>query len=480
MHPGDFYITSPCTFSDTFYNKSVIIRKEGAILNKTNSSMLTGPLLPNIVRYTIPIILTSLLQLLFNAADLIIVGRFCGSVSVAAVGATGSITNLLVNFFIGLSVGAGVTVAHALGSQEDTVVHNTVHTALPTALVSGIFLTIVGVSFSKTFLHWMGTPETVLPLSTLYMQIYFGGITFTMVYNFSAAILRAAGDTKSPLIYLTIAGIVNVVLNVIFVTVFHMNVAGVALATTISQGISAILVVRNLMKRTDACHLSFKSMGFHRQQLSKMLRIGLPAGMQSSLFSISNVLIQSSINSFGDVFMSGNAAAGNIEGFVYVSLNAFHQTAVNFMGQNAGARQYKRVSRTLWICLCCAAVVGLALGSLAYCFGPSLLSLYITDSQEAISYGMLRLSIICLTYFLCGLMDVSTGALRGLGESFIPMVISVLGVCGIRIGWIYTIFQIPQFHTPQCLYISYPVSWTVTFLFQMAAFFMVYRKLKRE
>ena len=442
--------------------------------------MLTGPLLPNIILYTIPIILTSLLQLFFNAADLIIVGRFCGSVSVAAVGATGSITNLFVNFFIGLSVGAGVTVAHALGSREDTVVHNTIHTALPTALVSGIFLTVVGISLSGTFLRWMGTPENVLPLSTLYMQIYFAGITFTMVYNFSAAILRAAGDTKSPLIYLSFAGVVNVVLNVIFVTMFHMNVAGVALATTISQGISAILVVRALMKRTDACHLCLREMKFHQPQLIKMLRIGLPAGIQSSLFSISNVLIQSSINSFGDVFMSGNAAAGNIEGFVYVSLNAFHQTAVNFMGQNAGARQFKRVSRTLWVCLGCATVVGLALGSLAYCFGPSLLSLYITDSQEAIGYGMLRLSIICLSYCLCGLMDVSTGALRGLGESFIPMVISVLGVCGIRIGWIYTIFQIPRFHTPQCLYISYPVSWTVTFLFQMGAFFLVYRKLNRE
>ena len=449
-------------------------------MKRLNNSMLSGPLLPNIILYTIPIILTSLLQLLFNAADLVIVGRFCGSVSVAAVGATGSITNLMVNFFVGLSVGAGVTVAHALGSREDLMVHNTVHTALPTALVSGVVLTIVGVSFSGTFLQWMGTPDTVLPLSSLYMQIYFAGITFTMVYNYCAAILRAAGDTKSPLIYLSFSGIVNVVLNVIFVTVFHMNVAGVALATTISQGISAVLVMRALMKRTDACRLELKKMRFHKIQLVKMLRIGLPAGIQSSLFSISNVLIQSSINSFGDVFMSGNAAAGNIEGFIYVSLNAFHQTAVNFMGQNAGARQYKRVSQILWICLGSVAVVGVALGSLGYFFGPSLLSLYITDSQEAIGYGMLRLSIICLTYWICGLMDVSTGALRGLGESFIPMVISVLGVCGIRIGWIYTIFQIPQFHTPQCLYISYPVSWTVTFLFQMGAFFLVYRKLRKE
>jgi len=449
-------------------------------MRKQSRTMLEGPLLPSIISYTIPIILTSILQLLFNAADLVVVGRFCGSISVAAVGATGSITNLMVNFFIGLSVGAGVTVAHAIGSREEEAIHNTVHTAMPMALLSGIVLTFIGVVFSEQFLHMMGTPDNVLPLSSVYMQIYFAGITFTMVYNFCAAILRAAGDTKSPLIYLTFAGIVNVALNLFFVMVLHMNVAGVALATTISQGISAVLVVWALMKRTDACRLDLKKMRFHKIQLTKMLRIGLPAGMQSSLFAISNVLIQSSVNSFGDVFMSGNAASGNIEGFVYVSLNAFHQTAVNFIGQNAGARQHKRVLKTLWICLASTVVVGLSLGSLIWSFGPQLLSIYITDSQEAIAYGMIRMTYIALPYFLCGLMDVSTGALRGLGASFVPMLISVLGVCGIRIGWIATIFQMPQFHTPQCLYISYAFSWTVTFLCQMTAFFFVYRKFVRE
>ena len=448
-------------------------------MKKTARNMIEGPLFSGIVAYTIPIILTSLLQLLFNAADLVVVGRFCGSVSVAAVGATGSITNLMVNFFIGLSVGAGVTVAHGLGSRESDMVHKTVHTALPMALLSGAVLTVVGILFSEKFLAMMGTPETVLPLSAVYMKIYFAGITFTMVYNFCAAILRAAGDTRSPLVYLSFAGAVNVVLNLVFVLVLHMNVAGVALATTISQGISAVLVVRALMKRTDACKLELKKMHFHAFPLRKMLRIGLPAGIQSSLFSISNVLIQSSVNSFGDVFMSGNAAASNIEGFVYVSLNAFHQTAVNFIGQNAGAKQYKRVYKTLWICLGCVTVTGLVLGSLGYTFGRQLLSLYITDSPEAISYGMIRLSFICLPYFLCGLMDVSTGALRGMGASFVPMLISVLGVCGIRIGWIYTVFQMPQFHTPQCLYFSYTISWTVTFLCQMVAFVVVYKKHAR-
>ena len=393
---------------------------------------------------------------------------------------TTAITNLMVNFFVGLSVGAGVTVAHGLGSRHDAIVHNTVHTALPLALVSGALLTVVGVCFSETFLRMMGTPENVLNLSALYMKIYFAGITFTMVYNFCAAILRAAGDTKSPLIFLSFAGVINVVLNLIFVMKLHMNVAGVALATTIAQGISAVLVVIALMRREDACRLYLKKMRFHRIQLSKIVRIGLPAGVQSALFSISNVLIQSSVNSFGEILMSGNAAAGNIEGFVYASINAFHQTAVNFIGQNAGARQYDRVRKTLIYCLVCAAVTGLVLGGLAFGFGHQLLQLYITDSAEAIGFGMLRLGIVGGTYLLCGLMDVSTGALRGLGESFTPMLLSVLGVCGIRIGWIYTIFQIPAFHTPASLYISYPVSWTVTFLFQLAAFLRFYKRYRQD
>ena len=445
---------------------------------RQNQSMLEGPLFPSVVRYTVPIILTSLLQLLFNAADLVVVGRFCGSVSVAAVGSTGSLTNLMVNFFIGLSVGAGVCVAHGLGSREDTVVRNTVHTALLTALLSGLFLTVAGVSLSKAFLRIMGTPDNVLPLSAVYMRIYFGGITFSMVYNFCAAILRAAGDTQSPLLYLAIAGVVNVILNVFFVTVLHMNVAGVALATTISQGISAVLVTRTLMKRTDACRLELNQLRFHPVQLSKMLRIGVPAGIQSSLFSISNVLIQSSVNSFGDVFMSGSAASANIEGFVYASLNAFHQTAVNFIGQNAGAGKYRRVYRTLWICLGCVSVVGLVFGFTAWRFGRQLLGIYITDSQQAIEYGMVRQAFICLPYFLCGLMDVSTGALRGLGASVVPMVISILGVCAFRVFWIYTVFQV--YHTPQCLFFSYTVSWIITFLCQMAAFFLVCRKFPKD
>lgn len=445
-------------------------------MKQLQKSMLQGPLFSSIISYTVPIILTSLLQLLFNAADLVVVGQYCGSISVAAVGATGALTNLVVNLFIGLSVGAGVCMAHAIGGRDETGMHRTVHTALPVALVSGGVLTVVGVAFSKEFLVWMGTPENVLPLSALYMRIYFGGMVFNMVYNFCAALLRAAGDTKSPLIFLTVAGVINVLLNLVFVTVFHMDVAGVALATAISQGISAVLVMLSLMCRTDSCKLELKKMRFYKAQLTKMIGKGLPAGIQSSMFSISNVVIQSSVNSFGEVFMSGNSAAANIEGFVYASMNAFHQTALNFVGQNVGARQYKRVNRIAWICLACVTVVGIVAGGAAYIFAPQLLSIYITDSAEAISYGVLRMTYVALPYFLLGMMDVTTGLLRGMGESLKPMLFSVLGVCGLRIVWVYTVFQIPQYHTPGGLFFSYPVSWIVTFAIQFALYLLVYRQ----
>ena len=323
----------------------------------------------------------------------------------------------------------------------------------------------------------MDTPDNVLPLATSYMEIYFAGITFTVVYNFAAAILRAAGDTKSPLLFLTLSGIINVALNIFFVTALDMNVAGVALATIISQAISALLVLWALMRRTDACRLVLSRLHFYKAHLLRITRIGLPAGIQSSLFGISNVIIQSSINTFGDAVISGNSAAGNIDGFLYVFLNAFHQTALNFIGQNTGARQYKRINRIMWLCLAFSTLSGLVLGVFTYLFGPQLLGIYITDSPEAITYGMVRLLNIALPYFAFGLTDVATGALRGLGEAMAPMVISVLGICGIRIFWIYTIFQSPRFHTLECLYLSYLVSWVITFVIQMIAYHRAYRRL---
>lgn len=449
-------------------------------MSKRNIDMVNGSLFKNIVSYTIPIILTGLLQLLFNAADLVIVGRFCGSISVAAVGATNSITNLIVNLFIGLSVGTGVAVAQALGAQDSKKAHRAVHTAVPTALIGGAILTVVGVAFSETFLRWMDTPEDVLPLSALYMKIYFAGIIFMMIYNFCASILRATGDTKSPLIFLTIAGILNVILNVIFVTAFHLNVAGVALATTISQAVSAVLVVLALVKRSDACQLHFSQLKFYKEEFLQILKVGLPAGIQGSLFSVSNVIIQSSINSFGSVVMSGNAAALSIEGFIFACLNAFHQTTLNFTGQNIGANKYRRAKKVLLISLACVFVLGVTISTITYLLGPQLLSIYITDSPEAIEWGLVRMSCLFLPYCLLGLMDVSGGGLRGMGVSFVPMLISVIGVCGIRIGWIYTIFQIPEFHTPQWLYHSYTISWAITFLAQTITYFIVYNKKKRN
>ena len=447
---------------------------------RRSANMLNGPLWSSLITYTIPIILTSVLQLLFNAADLVIVGRYSGSINVAAVSATGAITNLIVNLFIGLSVGAGVTVAHALGGNHAQAVHRTVHTALPTALVGGLLLSVVGVLFSETFLTLMKTPENVLPLSAKYMRIYFCGMTFTMVYNFCASILRAAGDTKSPLIFLSLAGVINVALNILFVVYLEMTVDGVALATVISQAISAILVVIALMRRTDYCRLSLRKMRFYKQQLLKIIRIGLPAGIQGSMFSISNVIVQSSINSFSsEALMSGNGAAGNIEGFVFVIMNSFHQTAVNFIGQNAGAHQYKRIKKIFALCMFYVSIFGFASGFSVWKFGEDLLGIYITDSQEAIRYGLIRFNYIALPYFICGLMDVSTGALRGMGASFTPMLLSILGVCGIRILWIYTVFQIPQYHTPECLYLSYVLSWMFTFLIQTTAFIIIYKKRVR-
>ena len=445
-------------------------------MKRHRQDMLSGPLLPSIISYTVPIILTGLLQLLFNAADLVVVGTK-GEIYLSAVGATNAITNLIVNLFIGLSVGAGVTMAHAMGCRDQEAIHRTVHTALPTAFIGGVILTVAGIALSETFLVWMDTPEKVLPYATLYMQIYFGGMVFNMIYNFGAALLRAAGDTRGPLVYLSIAGVANVVLNMIFVLVFGMTVDGVALATIISQAISAMLVVLALMRRTDAARLFLMKLHIYKPQILKIVRLGLPAGIQGSLFSISNVLIQSSVNSFGEIFMAGNTAAGSIEGFVYVTMNAFHQTALNFTGQNMGAGQYRRVRKVLLICLSCVAFMGIAVGCGVYLLREPLLGIYIVDSPnaiQAIAAGAERMLYVCLPYFLLGMMDVTTGVLRGLGSSLTPMIISVLGVCGFRIAWIYTIFA--NHHTPGTLFVSYPISWGLTFLLQLMAFFWIYRK----
>ena len=375
---------------------------------KNEIDMCNGPLFGKVLLFSLPLMLSGILQLLYNAADVAVVGRFAGSESLAAVGSTGALINLIINLFIGLSVGASVVVARNLGAHNFSKVQDSVHTAVAISLVAGVVTMLIGVSLSKVFLSLMDTPADVINLATLYMRIYFIGMPGLMVYNFGAAVLRAMGDTMRPLFFLTISGIINVLLNLLFVCVFHMNVAGVALATIISQYISAILVVICLLKLENSCRVNINKIAFHKTELSEMIKVGLPAGIQSSLFSVSNVLIQSSINSFGSTVMAGNAAAGNIEGFTYTSMNSVYQAAITFTSQNVGAKKPERISRVAAVSLIIVTAVGLMMGSLSYFGGETLLRIYSTDAA-IIPYGMTRLRYICLPYFLCGVMEIFVG-----------------------------------------------------------------------
>ena len=422
--------------------------------------MCNGPLLSGILRFALPLILANVLQLAFNAADMIVVGKFSGSdTALAAVGATGSLVTLIVNLFIGISSGVNVLVANYRGARREQDVSDAVHTAMVMSVCGGFLLLTIGVSFCRTFLQWMGTPDNVIDQSTLYLRIYFLGMPFFLVYNFGAAILRAVGDTQRPLIYLSLSGVLNVVLNLVFVLVLKMDVAGVALATIASQCLSAILIVRCLMVSEGSYKLELKKLKIHGRKFRRILQIGLPAGLQSSLFAISNVLIQSSINSFGSEVMSGNTASGNIEGFVYTIMNSVAQAAISFTAQNYGAHKYKRIDRSLISCLLLAGVGGALVGNVAYLFGPQLLDLY-TNNPAEIQYGMNRMQVIACTYFLCGLMDCLCYTLRGLGQSLLPTLVSLTGACLFRIVWIYTVFA--AVHTQFALYISYPISWILT------------------
>ena len=445
-----------------------------------NIDMVNGPLFGNIIRYAIPLMLTGVLQLLFNAADLVVVGRYCGRLSIAAVGATGAIINLIINLFIGLSVGVGVTVAVSLGAQDDDRCSRAVHTAMPVAVIGGAVLTVVGVLISRTLLSWMQTPDDVIGLSALYMRIYFCGMIPSLVFNYGAAILRAAGDTKHPLYYLVTAGIINVVLNLFFVIVLKRNVDGVALATILSQCVSAFLIVRFLLRTEGAYKLVFRKMHIYGSELKQIVKIGLPAGIQSSMFSISNVIIQSSINSFGSVAMAGNSAAANIEGFTFIAMNAIHQTGMNFVGQNVGAQRLDRARRVTKDVMFDVFVTGLVLGGFSYLFSHQLLSIYIPGDASAIAYGRLRMKYLCLPYFLDGMMDVMTGVLRGLGSSLLPMIITVFNICVFRVVWIYTIWQVPRFHNLDMLYITYPISWILTLSLLLICYFITMRRKSRE
>lgn len=442
--------------------------------NKYEMDMCNGSLLSKIMIFSIPLMLSGLLQLTFNAADIVVVGRFAGKEALAALGPTSSLTNLFVNVFMGLSVGANVLVARFYGAGQKKELDDMVHTAITTALVSGFILVILGVGLARPALALMDTPSNVIDQSVLYMKIYFAGMPVMMLYNFGSAILRAVGDTKRPLYYLMVAGVLNVILNLLFVILFHMGVAGVALATVLSQVVSAGLVIRCLVLSDGSIKLDLKKLRIVSDKLIKMIRIGVPAGLQGAMFSVSNVLIQSSINSFGDIVMAGNTAGQNIEGFVFTAMNAIHQGAVSFTGQNYGARKFKRIAKIALICELLVIVVGVILSGLILLFRELLLGLYTTD-PEVMQYGVNRLMIICTTYFLCGMMDVMVGILRGMGYAIGPMIVSLTGVCALRVVWIYTIFA--KFRTLEVLYISYPVTWTITFVVQLIMFIVIYRRL---
>ena len=437
--------------------------------------MTEGPLTTKIIKFTIPVMLSGILQLLFNTADVIVVGRFTGKTALAAVGSTGSLINLLVSLFMGLSIGTNVLVARYQGARDDKSVSETVHTSIALGVIGGLILLIIGIAATRPLLEMMATPEDVIDQSTIYMRILFLGMPLNLILNFGAAVLRAIGDTKRPLYYLTIAGIINLFLNIFLVTVFSLGVAGVAIATVISEGVSCALILLCLKHETGAIKLYLNKIRINPEKCIDIMKIGLPAGLQGCIFSISNVLIQSSVNSFGSTVMAGNTAASNIEGFVYVSMNSLHQTCISFTSQNFGAGKFKRIKMVLINCLVIVAITGLLLGNSAYFFGKYLLSAY-NNEPEVISYGLIRLSIISTMYFLCGLMDVMVGAMRGIGYSILPMIVSLIGACGLRIVWIYTVFA--QFRTLDILFISYPVTWTITFLSHLTCYFIVTRKYK--
>ena len=435
--------------------------------------MVNGPIFSQVVRFALPLMLSGILQLLYNAADVVVVGRFAGPTALAAVSSTGALTGLIVNVFMGLSVGTSVVVAQNYGANRYRDVSETVHTAVAVSALAGMVVALFGIFLAKPLLRLMKNPADVIDQSALYMRIFFAGMPVNMIYNFGSAILRAVGDTRRPLYFLTIAGIINVLLNLFFVIVLRMGVAGVATATVVSQLISAALTTACLMRSEGCIHLDLRKLRLVKDKLIQIAKIGLPAGIQGSLFSISNVLIQSSINSFGSTVMAANGAAGNLEGFVYVGMNAFHQAALSFSGQNIGARRYDRLNKILGVCVGVVSVIGLVLGLSAYLGGDFLLAIY-TTKPEVVTIGKVRLLYLCVPYLICGIMDVFAGQLRGMGASLMPTIVTIVGVCGLRVAWIYTAFALNP--TLETLYLSYPVSWAVT----AAAHFVSYLFLKRK
>lgn len=438
--------------------------------------MTTGPFFKKILIFSVPLMLTGVLQLIYNAADVMVVGRFAGSDSLAAVGSTSSLVNLIINLFVGLSTGAGVVTARHIGANSNDRIHKSVHTAMALSVASGFAVGAFGFFMSDKLLELMGTPENVLPLATLYLKIYFLGAPGSLIYNFGASIVRATGDTKRPLFILGFTGIINVVLNVILVVGFHFDVAGVAIATIVAQYISALLIVIRLKSIENACRLNFKKVRIYKTELKEIVRIGLPAGFQNSLFSFSNVLIQSTINTFGSVAMAGNTAAQNADAIIYTCTNAFGQASMTFTSQNIGARKPENLRKVYFMCLALAFVISVLFGAIALIFPEEIIGIFTTD-PAVIEIGKQRLYILMTTYFLCSLMDVSGCQIRGMGKSVEPMIITLLGACGLRVLWLYTGFPLrPELWN---LYLSYPLSWGITFIALFISFFIFEKRIKK-
>ena len=439
--------------------------------------MCNGTIMDKLVSFSLPLMLSGILQLMFNAVDVIVVGRFAGSQELAAVGSTTARINMFVNLFMGISLGTNVLAARFFAAGKDRQMSETVHTSIAFAAISGIVMVFVGIFFSKFALELMATPADVIEQSTLYMRIYFLGMPFFMLYNYGAAILRAVGDTKRPLIFLIISGVINAVLNMILVIVFHLAVAGVAIATVFSQMISCILVLRCLYRSEGSYQFRFSKLMLKGCYLKQIFQVGVPAGIQSTVINFSNVLLQSSVNSFGSIAMAGYTAANNILGFLFVSVNSVTQACMSFTSQNYGVRKWKRMDKILVDCMILSMIVALVLGGGSYIFGSQILRIY-TENEEVIRCGMEILSYTTLTYFLCGFMDLFPGAMRGMGFSAAPMMLSIVGTVGTRIVWIFGIF--PRYRSLSVLFISYPVSWILTIAMQVVCFFIVRRKVHEK
>ncbi len=442
----------------------------------TTKDICEGPLTRSLIRYSIPVILTGVFQLLLNAADLIVLGQFCGSHAVAVVGATVTLSSFLINFFVGLSIGVSVLVSQGLGAKNDKHVSHVVHTAIPVAAICGALVFLCGIVFAEPLLTFMKTPTDILPEAALYLRVFLSGSIFSMLYNFGAAIFRATGDPNTPLIHLLIAGVSGVLLKLLFVGALHWNVAGAALATVLSNLSAATLTMIALRRRNDSCRLSLRKLRLHLPTLKQLLIIGLPSGVQSALFSVANIALQSQINLFSADAIAGNTAAYNLECFVYTVVNSVGQAATTFTAQNIGARNLPRVKRILRHTLIMNAIIGVVLGGVVWFFGNTLLSIYITDSAQAISFGMLRIAYIFLPFFICGILESVTGVIRGLGKAFSTMIISFFGICLLRIVFVYGLFTFPAYQNLSTVYLSFPLSWFITFAAEWIFLKWVWRK----